>query len=71
MIDLDEKNAAIFVLLMRARKAWDKSEGVSTEAERKRLTDKAIELQNDAETVDPGRECKAWADHLNGTHPHA
>jgi hypothetical protein len=43
---------------MRARKAWDKSEGVSTEAERKRLTDKAIELQNDAETVDPGRECK-------------
>jgi hypothetical protein len=56
---------------MRARKAWEKAERMAElghTVECARLTAKAVELRRDADTLDPGQECKAWADHLNGTH---
>jgi hypothetical protein len=71
MIDVAEVNAAVFVLLMRARKAWEKAERMADlghTVECARLTAKAVELRRDADMLDPGHECAAWADHLNGTH---
>jgi hypothetical protein len=70
MIDAAEQNAAVFVLLMRARCAWDKAERASQRDDARecaRLTARAVEMRREADTVDPGHECAAWADHLRGT----
>lgn len=69
-VDTAELNAAVYVLLMRARNAWNKGElawqrGDTREVER--LTARAVEMRREADAVDPRHECEAWNDHLRGT----
>jgi hypothetical protein len=73
MPDVAELNAAVFVLLLRARNAWEKGERAWARGDTKevtRLTSRAVNMRRDADTLDPRHECAAWSDHLNGTHSH-
>lgn len=68
--DLAETNARVFVLLMRARSAWEKGERAwarGDTGEVTRLTARAVEMKNEADAIDPGHGCAAWADHSRGT----
>lgn len=63
-----ERNESVHELLYLARRAWDESEGARDDGrERDRLTARAVLMRRDADTIDPGHECAAWADHLRGT----
>jgi hypothetical protein len=71
MPDVAELNAAVYVLLMRARNAWEKSDRAADrgdQQERDRLTARAVEMRREADTLDPEHACAAWGDHLRGTH---
>jgi hypothetical protein len=69
--DAPELNAAVYVLLMRARNAWDKAERASARDDARecaRLTERAVEMRREADTLDPGHACAAWNNDVNGTH---
>jgi hypothetical protein len=60
MADTIDVNVAVFNLLGRARRAWDKSETASDKAQCDRLTMRAIELRDEARGLDPSHACPAW-----------
>lgn len=69
-MDTAELNATVYDFLHRSRVAASaaviaREDG--NEQRFKELCEKSDRLMGEAETVDPGHECAAWADHLRGT----
>lgn len=67
MIDAIQLNETVYTLLHASRSAR-KGADVAKEAGDVAWETKLRQKAREAETTDPGHQCPAWADHLNGTH---